>query len=546
MGFLSRLHSASRHRIVHKVAAAGGAIVLATAPVATTPARGAEGIHNIKHVIVIMQENRSFDSYFGTYPGADGIPMRNGRPTVCIPDPNAGRCVRPYHTGADSERGGPHTVDAANTDVDGGKMDGFIRAAERSGTCKNNDPECIGASAESRRDVVAYHDERELKNYWSYARRFVLQDRMFEPNLGWSLPSHLFMVSGWSATCTDPTQPSTCRSQLRRPDPDEGNTSIKDVRDCDDVDPPCAPPDFGWTDLTYLLHKAHVSWGYYVATGTQPDCDDGAESCPIERQNPTTPEIWNPLPDFQTVHANKQLRNVQDVRNFYRAAADGTLPSVSWVIPSNEVSEHPSQKVSAGQAYVTGLINAVMRSPNWSSSAIFLSWDDWGGFYDHVRPPHLDENGLGLRVPGLLISPFARRGHIDHQVLSFDSYLKFIEDVFLGSSRIDPRTDGRPDPRPTVRESSPILGDLAEEFDFEQEPRAPVIRPGGKTFTPSPSPSSSAAPSAIPGASSPVAAPPLRSSHGTGGLALKIFAGLAVAGVSGGLVARHVLRSRTP
>jgi phospholipase C len=126
---------------------------------------------------------------------------------------------------------------------------------------------------------------------------------------------------------------------------------------------------------------------------------------------------------------------------------------------------------------VTTLINAVMNGPDWDSSAIFLSWDDWGGFFDHVLPPTVDENGYGLRVPGITVSPYAKSGYIDHQVLSFDAYLKFIEDDFLDSQRLDPKTDGRPDPRPTVRENVPILGDLTKEFDFDQSPRAPTPLP---------------------------------------------------------------------
>jgi phospholipase C len=116
-----------------------------------------------------------------------------------------------------------------------------------------------------------------------------------------------------------------------------------------------------------------------------------------------------------------------------------------------------------------------MRSKSWASTAIFLSWDDWGGFYDHVKPPLVDENGYGLRVPGLVISPYAKRGFVDHQILSSDAYLKFIEDDFLGGQRLDPKTDGRPDPRPTVRESATILGDLRKDFDFTQAPRPPLI-----------------------------------------------------------------------
>jgi phospholipase C len=118
-----------------------------------------------------------------------------------------------------------------------------------------------------------------------------------------------------------------------------------------------------------------------------------------------------------------------------------------------------------------------MQGPDWNSTAIFLSWDDWGGFYDHVAPPKVDVNGYGLRVPGLVISPYAKKGMIDHQTLSFDAYLKFIEDDFLNGQRLDPKTDARPDPRPSVRETMPQLGDLIQDFDFTQSPRAPMILP---------------------------------------------------------------------
>jgi phospholipase C len=165
------------------------------------------------------------------------------------------------------------------------------------------------------------------------------------------------------------------------------------------------------------------------------------------------------------------------VTKFYAAAKDGTLPAVSWVVPSNAVSEHPPSPVSAGQSYVTSLVNAVMNSPNWDSTAIFLAWDDWGGFYDHVVPPSVDQLGYGLRVPGIVISPYAKANYIDHQALSFDAYDKFIEDDFLKGQRIDPRSDGRPDPRPDVRENEKILGNLVEDFNFNQSPRAPVLLP---------------------------------------------------------------------
>jgi phospholipase C len=118
-----------------------------------------------------------------------------------------------------------------------------------------------------------------------------------------------------------------------------------------------------------------------------------------------------------------------------------------------------------------------MQGPDWKNTAIFLAWDDWGGFYDHVKPPVVDSSGYGLRVPALVISPYAKRNYVDHQTLSFDAYDKFIEDDFLHGQRIDPATDGRPDPRPDVRENDKVLGNLVSDFDFGQTPRPPVVLP---------------------------------------------------------------------
>ena len=148
---------------------------------------------------------------------------------------------------------------------------------------------------------------------------------------------------------------------------------------------------------------------------------------------------------------------------------------MSWIAPSQPNSDHPPANIATGQAYVTNLINTVMRGPDWKSTAIFLTWDDWGGFYDHLAPPVVDRNGYGLRVPALVISPYARKGYIDHQVLSFDAFNKFIEDDFLNGARLNPITDGRPDPRPDVRESASILGNLVADFNFRQRPRRPVL-----------------------------------------------------------------------
>ena len=347
-------------------------------------------------------------------------------------------------------------------------MDGFVaQAASGRRACTDpNDPACTNGV---RLDVMGWKDARDIPNYWTYARDFTLQDRMFEPNASWSLPEHLFLVSEWSARCASASDPNSCVNALQSP-----NNPRR-------TPPPGASPRpaaslYAWTDLTWLMNRNHVSWRYYVAPGTEPDCEDaGEQPCVQRRQNAGTPGIWNPLPFFTDVRQDHQLGNIQDVSHFSADARKGQLPAVSWIVPNGKTSEHPPASTSAGQSYVTDLVNAVMRSPDWSSTAIFLSWDDWGGFYDHVRPPVVDENGYGLRVPGLVISPYARRGSVDHQTLSHDAYARFIEDDFLGGRRLDPRTDGRPDPRPDVRESAAILGDLRADFDFSQRPLAPVV-----------------------------------------------------------------------
>jgi phospholipase C len=423
-----------------------------------------QGIHKIRHVVIIMQENRSFDSYFGTYPGADGIPMKDGVPTVCIPSPSVKHCLKPYHDTSDRNFGGPHARQWGIRDIDHGKMDGFVVSAKRglASACDHSfyAPGC--SLAPRKPDVMGYHDRHEIPNYWDYAESFVLQDHMFQSDLSWSRPAHLYLVSGWSARCTTPGDPMSCHSDAYAQYPGA---------------------NYAWTDVTWLLHRDHVSWRYYVARGNEPDCSGGQMFCAPVPQSASTPGIWNPLPRFTDVHEDNQLGDIQPLHNFYDACRTGRLAKVTWIIPGDKVSEHPPNLVTAGQSYVTGLVNSIMRSRAWRSTAIFLTWDDWGGFYDNVVPPKVDGQGYGLRVPGLVISPYARKGYIDHQTLSFDAYLKFIEDDFLHGQRLNPKTDGRPDPRPDVRESEPILGNLVRDFDFRQTPRPPLILPLNPPFS---------------------------------------------------------------
>jgi phospholipase C len=496
------------------------------------------GIHKIKHVVIIMQENRSFDSFFGTYPGADGIPARDGHFTVCVPDPRRHRCDRPYYDPSLVNGGGGHSESDARTDINHGRMNGFIKTAEDSKNrgCSAVYPPPDVCLSTGPPDVMGYHDARQIPNYWTYAKDFVLQDHMFEPVASWSLPSHLYMVSEWSATCKN-ANPFSCRNFVggqSGPEPNSGGKKKHSGRRlsaafwacvrANGVNPEnmqrpsglskrqrraismclkiLTPAErqrlldhgagaggglgqelgiYSWTDLTYLLHKDHVSWRYYVQKGVQPDCDDNpdesAAGCAPVKQGASTPSIWSPLPAFTDVKKDHQVHDVVGLAKFYRAARRGTLPAVSWITPSQNNSDHPPANIETGQAYVTNLINTIMRGPDWKSTAIFLAWDDWGGFYDNIVPPRVDENGYGLRVPGLVISPYAKHGYIDHQVLSFDAFNKFIEDDFLHGARLNPRTDGRPDPRPDVREDERILGNLVLDFNFRQKPRPPVLLP---------------------------------------------------------------------
>jgi phospholipase C len=475
-----------------ELASTGGAVP-ATATARTTPSVAQGGIHKIRHIVIIMQENRSFDSYFGTYPGADGIPGLAGNmgKVPCVPDPARHDCQKPYHDSAMSNAGGPHMAIDAIRDMNGGKMNGFIGSVETAEPDTDRlachmpittqaklitvlqGPPCL--------DVMGYHTAQEIPDYWKYARNFVLQDHMFSPVVSWSLPAHLYMMSAWSARCESPTNPMSCKTDLVNPDPDgkAGNQNgaqallgLTEISDNDDT-----TGDYAWTDITYLLHRHHISWRYYLTQGSEPDCANGAMTCTQVPQNVETPEIWNPLPDFTDVHQDNQIGNIVPAQRFYSDAYRGHLPAISWLIPSGDDSEHPPALVDVGEDHVVRAINAIMSGPDWKSTAIFLAWDDWGGFYDHVKPPKAGGQGYGMRVPGLVISPYAREGYIDHHTLSFDAYLKFIEDDFLGRQRLNPKTDGRPDSRPGVRENAAILGNLINDFNFNQKPRPPMLLP---------------------------------------------------------------------
>ena len=434
-----------------------------------------DDLTKIKHVVVIMQENHSYDNYFGTFPNSNGFPTDgNGHfaDSTCLQDIVTGTCHKPYHSTQDGGIGGEHDTEAALADINHGAMDGFLIRGQSSyghGDCALHQPEkCIANS-----DVMSYRDAREIPNYWAYAQNYALADKTFESVPTWSGPSHLYMVSEWAAKCSS-ADPMSCVGDYIRPFGEKrldrcsaGHTEV------------C--PFLSWTDMTWLLNHQDKSWGYFVQKGMQPDCYEAGTPKLVCNDNvpqdPETPSIWNPLPFFETVQQNGQVDNVQDVQSFYTQASSGTLPNVSWVVPAAINSEHPNQKggnrLTAGQAWTTKLINSVMNGPDWDSTAIFVTWDDWGGWYDHVKVP----STAGIRIPLLIISPYAKQGYVDHTYYGIDSMNRFIEDVFLGGQRLDPATDGRPDSRPTVNEMRNFTGDLTNAFDFTQSPAPPLVLP---------------------------------------------------------------------
>jgi phospholipase C len=397
------------------------------------------GLEKIEHFVFIMQENKSFDHYFGTYPGANGIPAG-----VSLKNPHDGTTIAPYHSTDDLDFDAPHDRSNAIADINGGGMNGFMNEAWKKYALS------VTPSLEpgyNPTEVMSYHDYREIPNYWNYAHLYSLQDEMFPSVAAYSLSVHLYMVAAQSGGYMGESQPY--------------------------------PQRFDFPEITELLQTDNVTWNYYVTSGNTTDANGQAiEPESLQKDNPNHYTLWNPLPAFPKVENDPAQRvRLVDTAQFYKDAASGSLPSVSWICPylGSDLSDHPAFKggMRLPMAYVTGLINAVMQSPDWNSTAIFLAWDDWGGYYDHVIPPFVDEYGYGIRVPSIVISPYAKQGFIDHNTYSFDSWLKIVETRF----GVEPLT---------ARDK--FADNMLNSFDFTQKPRAPVVLSATTQGTPYPVP----------------------------------------------------------
>ena len=410
----------------YRAAAAAAAILvglLAAVSLDQGTAAAAGGSHQpktpIHHLVVLMQENHTFDSYFGTYPGADGIPKG-----ACMPvDPANGPkpCVRPFHIGNQSVVDLDHSESSAVADVNRGRMDGFVRAQNvRTGD---------GAQA------MGYYNASDVPFYWNVADRYVLFDHFFSSSLGGSFLNHVYWVAAGAGNATQSVPVAGLKL-----------TTIFD-----------------------RLQQARVSWKFYVQNY---DPKINYRTLPsLKDANRASQAVWAPLLDIPRFLDNRSLSShIVDLSQYYTDLRNGTLPEVAYIAPSG-ASEHPPGSLVTGQRFVRGLVNSLMISSSWDSSAFLEAYDDWGGWYDHVLPPRRDAHGDGLRVPAMLISAYAKRHYIDHTRLDFTSMLKFIEQNW--------------NVRPLTRLDA-TAGSMMGAFNFRQPPREPAIIPLQRT-TPPPS-----------------------------------------------------------
>jgi phospholipase C len=332
----------------------------------------------IKHLVSLMQENHSFDNYFGHYPGADGIPK--GRCMPVNPAKPKGRCVKPFRIGGRQIEDLNHSIDVFKAQYRRGKMDGFVSATGQ-------------ATGDRSAEVLpmGHYDDRDIPFYWNTADEYVLFDRFFTSSHGGSVTNHMFWATG---TPGNPQGDFIPQGGFDKP------TTIFD-----------------------RLEAKGISWKFYVQ-----NYDPRITFRSKQLGDRGSQVVWVPLLNYARYIDDPDLfKHIVPIEEFYEDVRRGTLPAVSYIAPSGS-SEHPPGSIKAGETFVRTMINALMRSKLWKSSAFIWTYDDWGGWYDHVRPPKVDKHGYGFRAPALMVSPYAPEGQIEHRTMDFTSILKFIEE----------------------------------------------------------------------------------------------------------------------
>jgi phospholipase C len=404
-----------------------GTASMPTTPGLPTQARGSLPVGpsipfgKIQHVVIVIQENRSFNNLFATFPGADGATSGLN---------SKGQTVALTETQLYSSENFTNSYSAYTTEYDGGKMDGWNLVYVNGKYCAT----C----------AYAYVNPNAIKPYWTMAQQYVLADHTFPTEGSGSFTSHQDLIRGDSAISNKESLidfpshgPWGCDAQ-------KGTTTplLTDKRQYIQTGPfPCLKYD----TLRDTLDAKGVSWKYYtpsVLTGGLP----GA--------------YWNAFDAIYAVRYGPEWsKNVSSPEtNIFSDISKGQLASVSWIVPNSKNSDHAGfSRADLGPTWVANLVNAIGESHYWYNSAIIVVWEDWGGWYDNVAPPQLGYAGLGFRVPMIVISPYAKQGVVDHTQYEFGSIIRFVEQVFKlkslgttdrGSHGIDAPFDFNQRPRP--------------------------------------------------------------------------------------------------
>ncbi len=419
----------------------------------------------IKHVVVVIQENRSFDNFFATYPGADGTKVGHAAPMppiirkACSPpivEPTTVPLKQvPLTGGTDLD----HVYAGYQLVLDGGKMDGWD--LDRSGADGRGSPTCTYA--------YQYVNPSDIAPYWDIAKQYVLADHTFQTQGSGSFTAHQDLIAGGTdispaeALIDNPTYfPWGC---------DANKTVVTAVikKRTGKVFRFGGPfPCLSYPTMRDLLDAKGISWKFYaVAVQKEQGKNHG-----------DTAGIWSAFDAIKAVRYSREWRtNVTRTNlDFFSDVKNRRLPSVSWITPDGVNSDHPQEKSDTGPSWVASIVNAVGESPYWSSTAIVILWDDWGGFYDHVPPPRPRtwEGGPGFRVPLLVVSPYVRH-HVDHTVYQFGSILKFIESLWrlgsLGNNDADSTSLGNAfDFHMAPRKFTPIQAKYSRDFFLHQQP----------------------------------------------------------------------------
>ena len=375
----------------------------------------------ISHVVILIQENRTYDNLFATFPGGDGTTqglMHNGH-SIPLKESNLF-----------SRLNANNGYQAFVTDYDGGKMDGFDLVWVNDRPC----PRC----------VYQYVNPSLIQPYWSIAQNYVLADHMFATQFSGSFNGHQDLIRG-------NTEINSTESLIDFPSHGpwgcdaQPSTTVPLITTTNQYIQSGPFPCETYATLRDLLDAKKVSWKYYT-----PKLQGGG----------LAGAYWNA---FEAIHdvryGTEWTKNISSPeKHVLTDVSTGRLPAVSWVIPDGANSDHSGfGRTDTGPSWVAQVVNAIGTSPYWNSTAIVVVWDDWGGWYDHVAPPQLDYTGLGIRVPMLVISPYARAGYVSHTQYEFGSILKFVEDTF-GLGRL-----GTSDTR---------ANSISDVFNFSQPPRA--------------------------------------------------------------------------